>query len=226
MYLYGAGGHAKVILDILKDMGQSVLGVFDDKPGAAKLQNVEIWEGLLTAGKRRFHGLDAPLILSVGDNACRAELARTLGVMDYGQAVHGSAVISRDASLGPGTVVLHGAVVQTGARIGAHVVINALACVAHDARVGDFAHVCPHVTLCGHVEIGEGTLVGARAVVIPCVRVGRWCKIGAGAVVVRNVPDFATVVGNPARILGPSTLGRTPDSASPGSAVEDESVVD
>lgn len=205
MYLYGAGGHAKVILDVLHDQGQAVLGAFDDNPAAAKLHGVVVRNGIQTPGKSSLRGLDAPLILCVGDNAHRARLARALSVAEYGQAVHGSAVISRSASLGPGTVVLHGAVIQSDSHLGAHVVINAQACVAHDVRIGDFVHICPHATLCGHVEVGEGTLVGSGAVVIPCVRIGRWCTIGAGAVVVRNVPDFSTAVGNPARVLDTKT---------------------
>lgn len=207
VYLYGAGGHAKVVLDILEDQGRVVRGVFDDRPDAAKLTGLPIQPGVRAVGREGFRRLDAPLILCVGDNARRAELAGLLEA-DYAQAVHASAVISRHAVVGPGTVILHGAVVQTASQIGAHVVINALACLAHDTRIGDFVHVCPHATLCGHVEVGAGTLIGAGAVVIPCVRIGRGCTVGAGAVVVRDVPDFATAVGNPARLLESAPVAR------------------
>jgi len=211
MYLYGAGGHSKVVLDILQSLGQRVEAVFDDEPATAKLQGVAVRNGLRAAGPEAFRALDAPLILCVGDNARRAALARLLSV-EYGQAIHGSAIISQQASVGCGTVVLHGAVIQTAAQLGKHVIINALACVAHDVQIEDFVHVCPHATLCGHVEVGEGTLVGSGAVVIPCVRIGRWCTIGAGAVVVRDVPDYSTVVGNPARALESNSPGTGKDA--------------
>jgi acetyltransferase-like isoleucine patch superfamily enzyme len=49
--------------------------------------------------------------------------------------------------------------------------------------------------------VGEGTHIGAGAVVIPSIRIGKWCTIGAGTVVIRDIPDYATAVGNPARII-------------------------
>jgi sugar O-acyltransferase (sialic acid O-acetyltransferase NeuD family) len=199
MYLYGAGGHSKVITDILNSLGIQVIRVFDDKPSGAKLKNVEIDSGIRIQGGS-FPDLDAPLIISVGDNSRRAEIASMLSAT-YGQAIHGTAIISPKASIGAGTVILHGAIVQAAAEIGKHVLINTAASIDHDNIIGDYAHISPHATLCGHVQVGEGTHIGAGAVVIPSIRIGRWCTIGAGAVVIRDIPDFATAVGNPARVI-------------------------
>jgi len=55
--------------------------------------------------------------------------------------------------------------------------------------------------LAGNVEVGEGTHVGIGASVIQGVKIGKWATIGAGAVVIKDVPDFAVVVGSPARII-------------------------
>ncbi|MEZ5341272.1 MAG: DapH/DapD/GlmU-related protein [Acidimicrobiales bacterium] len=85
--------------------------------------------------------------------------------------------------------------------IGRHVLINTGASVDYDNIIGDFAHISPNTTLSGHVEVGEGTHIGAGATVIPSVKIGRWCTIGAGSVVLSDIPDFATAVGVPARIL-------------------------
>lgn len=199
MYLYGAGGHAKVVLDILESLSVKLKGVFDDVPAHAKLKVMEVADGIRLLGEG-FPKLDAPLIIAVGCNARRAELAALLHA-DYGLAIHGSAIISSKATIGVGTVVLHGAIIQAGARIGRHVLVNTAASIDHDNVIGDYAHVSPHATLCGHVDIGEGTHIGAGAVVIPNVKIGRWCKIGAGAVVIRDIPDNVTAVGNPARII-------------------------
>jgi sugar O-acyltransferase (sialic acid O-acetyltransferase NeuD family) len=200
MYLYGAGGHSKVITDILNSLGIQVIRVFDDKPSGAKLRSIEIDSGIRILGES-FPELDAPLIISVGDNVRRAEIAGMLISATYGQAIHGTAIISSKASIGAGTVILHGAIVQAATEIGKHVLINTAASIDHDNVIGDYVHISPHATLCGHVQIGEGTHIGAGAVVIPSIRIGRWCTIGAGAVVIRDIPDFATAVGNPARVL-------------------------
>ena len=199
MYLYGAGGHAKVILDILQSFGISVKGVFDDNPPNAKLRIMKVADGIRLLGEG-FPELDAPLIISVGNNARRAELASLIKA-NYGVAIDRSAVVASTATIGVGTVVLHGAIVQADSQIGSHVLVNTAASIDHDNIIGDFAHVSPHATLCGHVEVGEGTHIGAGAVVIQKIKVGRWCTVGAGAVVLSDIPDFSTAVGNPARVI-------------------------
>lgn len=174
--------------------------MFNDNPGVQHPRSMNVVPGVRLVGSHGLPELDVPIILAVGKNAERAELAHLLSA-HFGRAVHSSAVVADTARIGEGTVVLHGAIVQANAVVGRHVLVNTAASIDHDCVVGDFAHVSPRATLCGHVTIGEGTHVGAGAVVIPGVRVGRWCRVGAGAVVVRDLPDHVTAVGNPARIL-------------------------
>lgn len=201
MYLYGAGGHSKVITDILKSLGVEVLGVFDDKPCGAKLKIMAVNSGVRVQGIK-FPKLDAPLIISVGDNLRRAELDLMLREnAEYGQAIHGQTIISNKAVIGEGTVILQGAIVQSAAKVGRHVLVNTAASIDHDNEIGDYAHISPQATLCGHVKVGEGTHIGAGAVVIPSIKIGKWCTIGAGAVVIKDMPDYATAVGNPARVI-------------------------
>ncbi|MDB5013303.1 MAG: acetyltransferase [Daejeonella sp.] len=193
MYLYGASGHAKVILDILKDQNIPIDGLFDDNPLIQELQGIEVINNKETP-------LDAPLIISIGDNELRAKLSRELNVK-FGTAIHSSAIISESSVIGHGTVVMQGCIIQAESVIGNHVIINTGASIDHENVVDDFVHISPHVTLCGNVKVGEGTHIGASAVVIPNLTIGKWCTIGAGAVVIRNVPDYSTVVGNPAKAI-------------------------
>lgn len=200
MYLYGAGGHSSVIIDILQSLNVEVVGIFDDDPPNARLKTMYVQDGIRLLGEG-FPTLDAPLIISVGNNSRRAELAQMILKTEFGQAIHGTAIVSHKATVGPGTVVLHGAIIQAGAKVGAHVLVNTAASIDHDNTIGDYAHISPHATLCGHVVVGEGTHVGAGAVVIPSVKIGKWCSIGAGAVVISDIPDYATAVGNPAKVI-------------------------
>ena len=201
MYLYGAGGHSKVITDILHGLGIEVMGVFDDRPQNAKLAIMGVNSGIRVQGKA-FPKLDAPLIISIGDNQRRAELDRMLRInTQYGRAIHDTAIVSTKSTIGEGTVILQGAIVQSAAKIGRHVLINTAASIDHDNEIGDYAHISPRATLCGHVTVGEGTHIGAGTVVIPSIKIGKWCTIGAGTVVIRDIPDYATAVGNPARII-------------------------
>ena len=203
--VYGAGGHAQVVTDVLGTLGLRVRRFLNDNPERRHPATGEMAPGIRLTGVDAFPPQDLPLVMAVGRNGERAELVRMLGDQQpspsFLRAVHPTAIVAPTATIGEGSVVLHGTVIQAGARIGSHVLVNTAASVDHDCVVGDFAHVSPHATLCGHVEVGEGTHIGAGAVVIPSVRIGRWCRVGAGAVVLRDVPDHTTVVGNPARAV-------------------------
>jgi sugar O-acyltransferase (sialic acid O-acetyltransferase NeuD family) len=208
--VYGAGGHAQVVIDVLRAQGIRVRRQYNDRPENQHPASVNVTPGIRRVGPDHFPAMDLPVVLAVGINGERAELA---GMLDarFGQAIHPSALVAPTATIGEGTVLLHGSIVQPNARVGEHVLVNTAASVDHDCVIGDFAHVSPHATLCGHVQVGEGTHVGAGAVIIPKVKVGRWCRIGAGAVVVRDLPDHCTAVGNPARIVPDRRGEPTPD---------------
>ncbi|MBC5773016.1 acetyltransferase [Pontibacter sp. KCTC 32443] len=186
MYLYGAGGHAKVIIDILTNSNIPVNGIFDDSTTVTVLNSCRV------IGKYDNQVLDAPLIISIGNNAVRAKIAQQFHT-EFGIAVHRSAIVSPSASIKQGTVVMQGTIIQASATIGEHVIVNTSASIDHDCIVKDFAHISPGAVLCGHVTIGEGTLVGAGTVVTPGIIIGKWCKINAGSVISSNIPDFATV---------------------------------
>ena len=192
MYLYGASGHAKVIIDILKATGMEVNALFDDNPEILNLYGKKV------SGKYLGQSLEAPIIISIGDNAIRAKIANSIKT-DFGTAIHPGAIISSSVQIQEGTVVMQGVVVQADTQIGKHVIVNTKASVDHDCLIGDYAHISPGAILCGGVQVGEGTHVGAGAVVLPLVKIGKWCKIGAGAVVIKDVPDGVIAVGNPAR---------------------------
>ena len=199
-YVYGAGGHAHVVIDVLRSQGIGVKAVFDDHPERRHPRHQDVLPGIRLAGPGNFSALDYPLILCVGRNSERAELVEMLNVK-YGIALHPSAIVAPTSHIAEGSVILHGAIIQSNTMIGRHALINTAASVDHDNVIGDFVHVSPHATLCGHVEVGEGTHIGAGAVVIPKIKIGKWSTIGAGAVVIRNIPDHVTAVGNPAKIL-------------------------
>jgi len=195
MWIYGGGGHAKVLIDCLRDAGIVIKGVFDDDPKKKEIQGYPI-----LGPYNAVDFLDEALIIAVGDNATRRKLAEQIR-HTFGNAHHPSALISAFSRVGEGSVIYHRAVIQPGSEIGRHVIINTAATVDHDCRVGDFAHLAPGVTVCGEVRIGEGTLIGAGATVLPGITIGAWCQIGAGAVVCRPIPDFSVAVGIPAKVI-------------------------
>lgn len=193
--LYGTGGHAKVVSSVLDDAKIKIDSIFEDN------EDVEYFNNQKIIGHYNYlHKPSLKLIIGIGDNRVRKNLSLKV-LHDYGQAIHSSAIIDKNVKLGVGIVVMHFALIQRDSVVGDHCIINSNASVDHECILKNFVHIAPNATLCGNVSIGEGTLIGARAVVLPNIKIGKWATIGAGSVVIKDVPDFATVVGNPARII-------------------------
>jgi sugar O-acyltransferase (sialic acid O-acetyltransferase NeuD family) len=195
MYLYGASGHAKVIIDVLKSNGLIVNGIFDDNINIKQLLDYRVlgkYDPQIVQGDK--------IIISIGNNKLRAKIAEQVGA-DFGTVIHKSASVSEYSSVNIGTVVMQNAVIQSNAIIGKHVIINTSAIVEHDCVISDFVHISPNVTICGNVKVGEGTHVGAGAIIIPGIRIGKWSTIGAGCIIINDVPDNVVIVGNPGKII-------------------------
>lgn len=210
LLVWGAGGHGRVVADLILAGGGRVAG-FIDRDSTRLGHAVAGADGRIVMAEAEWVERlrrDAPLpdgaagvALGVGDNRARAACRAALGGVRLPALVHPRAVVSRFAELGRGAVVMAGAVVNAGAVVGAGAVVNSGAIVEHDCVVGDDAHVSPGAVLTGAVRIGRGAWVGAGATVTNGVMVGEWSVVGAGAVAIGDVAAGATVVGVPAKLL-------------------------
>lgn len=208
MILYGASGHAKVILEILEACGHTAFCFWDDavKPD---IRNHPVGQPAATLPE------GASLVLSIGSNRVRKLIASRYGEGTcFATAVHPRSNLSGSAHLDAGTVCMAGVSINADVTIGRHCIINTNASVDHDCVLGDYVHISPNAALCGDVRVDEGSHIGAGAVVLPGIRIGRWCTIGAGAVVTRDVPDYATAYGNPARVMNITRPDSQPAPAS------------
>lgn len=191
MYLYGASGHAKVIIDILNSQQETIKALIDDNNNLTELCGFPIVHSA--------KGL-SPLIISIGNNAIRKKIAEKLNC-EFGIGIHSSAIISPSSTIGDGTVVMQGAIVQAEATIGKHCIINTGATVDHECVLEDYVHISPNATLCGNVHVGEGTQIGAGSVVVPGVKIGKWSLVCAGSVVTKDIPDNCMAAGNRCKVL-------------------------
>lgn len=196
IFLYGAGGHAKVILELIEVNNLSCAGIYDEYARIDQLLGYAVLNTLDDAYKQP----GATLIIAVGNNLIRRKLASQLAAV-WGNAIHPSANISRRSAIGKGTVVMAGVTINSEAGIGEHCIINTNSSVDHDCLIGDYVHISPNVALAGNVRVGEGTHIGIGATVIQGIKIGKWATIGAGSVIIRDVPDYAVIVGNPGRII-------------------------
>lgn len=193
MILFGAGGHAKVIVEILENGNEGVDLIFDDDLTQKELMHLRI------SGKYNPEFLpDKKLIIGVGDNILRNKIANKV-FHDFGNVISKEAFLSKSVALGVGNVIFSKAVIQAKAKIGNHCIINTGGQVDHDCVIGSFSHVGPGAILCGGVILGTHVLVGAGSVLIPGIKVGNNVTIGAGSVVISDLVENCTYVGNPAR---------------------------
>lgn len=196
MIVYGASGHGKVIIEILESMGVRDIEIWDDR------ELPPIWEYEVKKPLPPASCAGQQAVISIGVNATRKKVADRLAPhLSFATAVHSRATISARATVGEGTVIMAGAVINADTRIGKHCIINTSASIDHDCLLGDYAHISPNATLSGDVHVGEGTHVGSGATTRQGIRIGKWCTIGAGAVVISDIPDYATAVGCPAKVI-------------------------
>jgi sugar O-acyltransferase (sialic acid O-acetyltransferase NeuD family) len=203
LVVFGAGGHAKVVIDIIERQGNyEIAGLFDDD---LKYRGQRFF-GYPVLGTRadlpaRVSAQLRHAIVAIGDNANRAAVAAHLDQLGwrFANAVHPRASIGRGVNIGPGSVVMAGCVVNADAYLGAQVIVNTGATVDHDCRIEDNVHIAPGCHLCGNVGVGQGSLLGAGSTVIPGVSIGKQVIVGAGSTVIRDVADETRVSGSPAR---------------------------
>lgn len=202
----GAGGHAKVILDILQYYDEyHVVGLTNADPGThgqtvlgvLVLGGDEILPRLWTEGVTcAFIGVG-----SIGDSALRQRLFEEALVQEFRiiNAIHPNATVAQSVKMGQGTVVMAQAVLNPDVVVGANVIINTGAQVDHDCIVGDHAHVAPGAHVSGGVTIGSSAHIGVGATIIQGIKIGESAIIGAGSLVLRDVPPGVTVFGVPAK---------------------------
>ena len=211
--ILGRGGHARCVLDSLR----RAIAVIRTRGGeydvgdATDVEDVEMGAGLRYSKDFRLVGTDDTLVPTdnlllvngVGRLDVRKETYEKMIGRGFAFAVvvDPTAVAAADAILHPGCYVGPLAVVRTGCEVGENTIIDGHAFVDHDTHVGAHCHIAPGAVLGGRASVGAGVLVGVGAMVLPGVDVGQGAVVGAGAVVVKNVPDYATAIGVPARMI-------------------------
>lgn len=204
--IVGAGGHGKVVLDILQlNAIHEIVGFIDTDPQLqnSRVKDLNVLGDLECLRKMKLNGEVEGAVIAIGDNYARNKVASF--IKDLGtpliSVIHPSSVIADSAQIGSGTVICAGTVVGVDSKLGDNIIINTGATVDHDVTIGANVHISPGVHLAGGVSIGDNTHVGIGASVIPKVTIGRDVIIGAGAVIIKNIPDRAVAVGVPSRII-------------------------
>lgn len=202
LILVGAGGHAKVVLDLIRALDLECLAV-----SLPEASNLSKWRGLSVICDKQLPELYSPaqvdLVLGIGfmpGTSLRQNLFEQFSQLGYQfrTLCHPTAWISASARLGQGCQVMAGVIIQADAECADNVIINTRASIDHDTVIGAHSQIAPGAVLCGAVLVEECVFVGAAATVIQSRRIGKGAVVAAGAVVTADVMPGSVVKGCPA----------------------------
>lgn len=199
----GGGGHAKVVVSVLRKLRFSVVGYTDPDDrgailGAPHLGDDQVLNGLIET--------DPGCAAVIGVGKVDASSARmrlladaTASGFNLPVIVSPRSVVNEDVFLGRGSLVCDGAVTNSGTVTGAVCILNTNSTVEHDCTLGENVHIAPGATLSGGVTVGDHCMIGAGATVVQDVTIGDRCLIGAGSTVLADITIPGVYAGNPVR---------------------------
>lgn len=200
--LIGYSGHGYVVADLALENNYKLLGyteIFRMKNNPFNLEylgnerdkNFQFWE------------MDIDFLIGIGDNGIREKVfsfVRSKG-KNVSTLIHPTSSVSKFVTIGSGVFINRNVSINTFVKVGDNVLLNTGCIIEHECVISDSVHICPGAVLAGNVKIGDRTLIGANSVIKQGVSIGKDVTIGAGSVVLKDIPDGATFVGNPARLI-------------------------
>lgn len=205
--IFGASGHAKVVIDIIeKEDKYTIVGFIDSfKPINYTILNYKILgtEKELPSLMKQF-GFKAGII-AIGDNWIRRQMHdKIIAVVPkfkFVSAIHPHASIGRNVKIGKGTVIMPGAIANIDCQIGDFCILNTKSSLDHDSVMHKFSSLAPDATVGGNAKIGAYSAICLGARVIQDITVGKHTVIGAAAMLNRDIEDYKMAFGVPAKVI-------------------------
>ena len=201
--ILGSSGHGRVIAEILELLNYEIIGFIDSfQPiGKQVLEYKTLGNELILKNCLKKYGT-LNLVLGIGNNNNRYEIYQKIRTINseiiYPAIISPRAYVSKSATIGEGTVIMHNVIANTGSKIGRFTVLNTSSIIEHDCEIEDFSSLAPGVALGGNVLIGNKAYIGAGATIIQKREIGDNTVIAAGAVVTQNIPANVLAAGIPA----------------------------
>ncbi len=186
LILVGGGGHCKSVIEVAESAGYTIIGILDKPEEVGKQvldykvigtdddipQYVDKSEFVITVGQ----------IKSVTIRKKIAECIKKAGGK-LATIIASDATVSKYATIGEGSVILHKCVVNADAKIGKNCIINTMANIEHEVEIGDYCHISTGVMVNGMTKVGSDTFIGSGSVLYNCIEVPNNSIIPAGTIV-------------------------------------------
>lgn len=199
IYLIGAGGHARSLLNLLELNRFIVSGIFDN---SFQKDRRELISGYILKGKIKdiAVALHPTLVLAIGNNKERERLFHTFSSqLLHDNVIHPTAQIERQVTIGRSNQIFARAYINTHVRIGDNNILNTGCIIEHESKIGNHNHISVGAILCGRVTVRNRCFIGAGSVVIDKIKIGDDITVGANSVVVEDLKVRGVYAGNPAR---------------------------
>ena len=205
--IFGSGGHAKVIVDIIEKQGKYNISGFID----GHHQKNSIIMGYKVIGdESSFKDIFFSYkiyggIIGIGDNSTRAKvrdkIIKIIPNFKFVNCVHPKSVLGKDTTLGEGNVIMPGAIINASSRIKNHCILNTNSSLDHDCLMSDFSSIAPNASVGGNVKIGNYSAIGIGANIFNSVNIGYNCIIGGGSLVCHDTNDNSINYGSPSKFI-------------------------
>ena len=211
--IFGTGGHAKVIVDIIEQQGKyNIIGFIDKYNNQKKitlgykvLGNESSLKDIVSSYE--IYGA----IIGIGDNSerldCRNRIIKIIPNFKFINCIHPKSILGKDVILGEGNVLMAGVILNSSARIRNHCILNTNSSVDHDCLMSDFSSIGPNVTVGGNVKIGDYSAIGISTSIFHNVNIGKNCIIGGGSLVCSDTKENSVYYGSPCKFIRKHKFG-------------------
>jgi len=197
IYILGAGGHTRSLINLLEYHNYEIAGIYDDSFDETEKELINNYPVL---GKLDSIDNNAGIVLSFGENGKRRQLHKQFENQVLKEnLIHPKAVIEKYFGFRASNQIFANVTINSNVAIGINNIINTGAILEHEVKIGDHNHISVGSIICGRVTIGNECFVGAGATIIDKLSICDNVIVGANSVVVKDIVKPGTYVGSPAR---------------------------
>lgn len=206
--IIGGGNVGGYIINNINQFTENfqIVGILDDDPTkiGVKLWGIEVLGNINQLEKLAANYEDLGVVISIANPPIKKRIIEQLSIIkniSFPNLIHKNSWFSNNVILGYGNIIYPNASINYETVIHNFVTINMNASLGHNCILHDYVTISPGVDIAGFTDVGQSTFLGLGCNAIQGHKIGENVIVGAGAVIIHDVPDGATVVGNPGRII-------------------------